>query len=139
MRNDFDNDVDSNIDTSTQAKKISKRRFLKFAGSLTGAAGAVSSSVKASGVFALFQALFHTPYAETQTWKKVGNTGPAASTWQKLKLASEEKYPYTQIAADVYHSVALSADGVVFACGYNNSGQLGDNATVNKSTFVSSV
>jgi alpha-tubulin suppressor-like RCC1 family protein len=34
------------------------------------------------------------------------------------------------------HSLALRSDGLVFACGRNDFGQLGDNTTVNKSTYV---
>ena len=33
------------------------------------------------------------------------------------------------------HTLALRSDGLLFACGFNGSGQLGDNSTANKSTF----
>ncbi len=125
------------IDSNT--KKFSKRSFLKYAGSLTGAAGTVSASIKAGGVFALFQALFRAPNAEAQTWKKIGSPGPATNTWQKLKLESELRYPYTQIEVGNNYCIALRADGVVFATGRNTYGNLGDNTTVNKSTYVSSI
>ena len=35
--------------------------------------------------------------------------------------------------------VALRSDGLVFASGYNNYGQLGDNSTVDKKTYVQAV
>ncbi len=123
--------------TDSNTKKISKRSFLKMAGSLTGAAGAVPGSVKAGGVFALFQALFRTPNAEAQTWQKL-QVGPP-----KLKVRTpqrNQKLKRNVIAAGSYHSVVLRADGAVFATGDNSSGQLGDNTnTVNKSNFVSSI
>jgi alpha-tubulin suppressor-like RCC1 family protein len=34
---------------------------------------------------------------------------------------------------------ALRCDGLVFACGDNDDGQLGDNCTVDRSTFVQAV
>lgn len=127
-------------DKEVSTKKISKRKFLKFLGSLSSAAGAIRTvhpSAKAGGVFTLFQTLFHTPNSEAQTWQKIGNTDPSANTWQKLKLASETKYPYTKIITGSTHSLALRADGVVFATGNNIYGQLGDSTNISKKTFTS--
>lgn len=103
---------------SDDSNKFSKRSFLKTAAKVTGG----------SSAFTLFQALFRAPSAEAQTWKKIGDTGPAAGLWQKLKLASEIKYPYTHIGGGLYYSAALRADGLVYAtgecssffCGINN-------------------
>jgi predicted CxxxxCH...CXXCH cytochrome family protein len=40
------------------------------------------------------------------------------------------------IAAGTYHNLALKADGTVLACGYNSNGQLGDNSTTRRDSFV---
>lgn len=42
----------------------------------------------------------------------------------------------TAIAAGGKHTVALKADGTVWACGYNNSAQLGNDSTYDSSIFV---
>ena len=41
-----------------------------------------------------------------------------------------------QITAGYYHSLALASDGTVYAWGYNNAGQLGNNSTTNASSPV---
>jgi alpha-tubulin suppressor-like RCC1 family protein len=43
---------------------------------------------------------------------------------------------FTQIACGYDHTVALTSTGRVFACGYNQFGQLGDNTNVNKSILT---
>jgi alpha-tubulin suppressor-like RCC1 family protein len=43
------------------------------------------------------------------------------------------------IAAGSYHSMALRSDGTVFSCGYNRFGQLGNNTTTNKNSFIQAV
>ena len=43
---------------------------------------------------------------------------------------------FIKIAAGYSHSLALRTDGTVWACGYNNFGQLGDGTTTNKTTAV---
>jgi alpha-tubulin suppressor-like RCC1 family protein len=40
-----------------------------------------------------------------------------------IRINSEVKFK--AVACGGYHSVALALDGRVFACGYNNHGQLG--------------
>ena len=41
-----------------------------------------------------------------------------------------------QIASGQYHSLALSSDGTVWACGYNDYGQVGDGTTISRPTAV---
>lgn len=133
------NQDDGSFNGSNNFKKFSKRSFLKFAGSLSGvvgAAGAVPSSVKAGGAFVLFQTLFRVPNAEAQTWQKL-QVGPP-----KLKVRTpqrNQKLVRNVVAAGSSHTVALRADGAVFATGGNFYGQLGDNTAVDKRTFVSSI
>ena len=40
------------------------------------------------------------------------------------------------IAAGSEHSLVLKKDGTVWATGYNEYGQLGDDSNINKNTFV---
>jgi len=42
----------------------------------------------------------------------------------------------TQVACGMFHTVFLKTDGTVMACGYNNSGELGDGTNVNQSNPV---
>jgi alpha-tubulin suppressor-like RCC1 family protein len=42
----------------------------------------------------------------------------------------------TQVACGRFHTVFLKTDGTVMACGYNNSGELGDGTNVNQSNPV---
>ena len=44
--------------------------------------------------------------------------------------------PFIQIACGSFHSLALHSDGAVWACGYNDYGQLGDGTTTYKNTPV---
>jgi alpha-tubulin suppressor-like RCC1 family protein len=45
-------------------------------------------------------------------------------------------HSFIQVAAGTYHSLALKADGSVYAWGYNSNGQLGDSTLVDKSSPV---
>ncbi|MFA7150813.1 MAG: prepilin-type N-terminal cleavage/methylation domain-containing protein [Candidatus Paceibacterota bacterium] len=60
------------------------------------------------------------------------------STPVQVKGVGGEGYltSITDIAAGVYHTLALKSDGTVYSWGYNGIGQLGDGTTVNKHTPV---
>jgi len=46
---------------------------------------------------------------------------------------------WKQVAGGYAHTAAIKTDGTLWSCGYNISGQLGDNTTVNKSSPVTTV
>ena len=50
---------------------------------------------------------------------------PDRKTYQDLP----KDFTYLQVSAGEYHSVAIGSDGYVYAWGYNNYGQLGNNTT----------
>jgi len=51
-------------------------------------------------------------------------------------LGDNTSNPIVAILAGYYHSLALAADGIVYAYGYNAWGQLGDNTNTNRGTPV---
>ncbi len=51
-------------------------------------------------------------------------------------LGDNVNNPIISVSAGLYHSIALAADGSVYAFGLNNFGQLGDNTTTNRTTPI---
>jgi alpha-tubulin suppressor-like RCC1 family protein len=75
--------------------------------------------------------------AVAQTWRKITVGSGSANTWRKAQIvAPTSGYRYVAMHCGEDHVLALKANGVVFACGRNNYGQLGDNTTTNRSSFV---
>ena len=75
------------------------------------------------------------------TWQKIGTTSGIPGTWNKITVTGggASIIGIASLAAGTSHSLALRSDGLVFACGNNTSGLLGDNTTVRKSTYVQAV
>jgi hypothetical protein len=98
---------------------LQRRQLLRFAG--------VSAAFAAA-------AEFLTPNkAEAATWQKLGVATVIAS---KARLPFRNGKIRNTIASGSSLCIALRSDGLVFACGYNNEGQLGDNTTTSKRTYV---
>ena len=51
-------------------------------------------------------------------------------------LGDNANNPIISVAGGEYHSIALAADGSVYAFGYNGHGQLGDNTTTDRATPI---
>jgi alpha-tubulin suppressor-like RCC1 family protein len=47
-----------------------------------------------------------------------------------------EANDWAAVAAGAHHTLAIKADGGIWACGWNEYGQLGDGTTVHKSVLV---
>ena len=69
---------------------------------------------------------------------QLGNSGTASSTVPVAVNASGllAGRTVTALSAGVYHTLALCADGTVFAWGFNNYGQLGNSSYANSATPV---
>jgi alpha-tubulin suppressor-like RCC1 family protein len=65
-----------------------------------------------------------------------GNTTNSSTPKEILTTNIGTTFPIIAIAAGDYHSLFLRSDGKVYACGYNNAGQLGDGTTTNSSTPI---
>ncbi|GAA3928939.1 hypothetical protein [Hymenobacter algoricola] len=71
-----------------------------------------------------------------------GQLGDASTTLSRVPIAVITPGTvgagtrWTQVAAGTNHASALRSDGSLWAWGYNNYGQLGDNTTANRSTPV---
>jgi len=109
---------------SNQDSKITKREFLRFAG---------------ASVLAGIVDRFLIPPALAGTWTKVGTATGTAGTWQKITATVVPVILKANVATGWSRTVALRSDGLVFACGYNDSGQLGDDSVMNRSTFVQAI
>ena len=70
------------------------------------------------------------------TWQKIGTTSGGGATKVRLPRKPYRMLGGGVIAAGVRHSLALRSDGLVFASGNNNLGQLGNNSIVDKLTYV---
>jgi alpha-tubulin suppressor-like RCC1 family protein len=90
-----------------EVEMSSRRRFIQFTGTVLG-------SALADAFFRRMEAL-----AISASKNRARRRGPWVGGW-----------------SGGYHTVALRSDGLVFACGYNVNGRLGDNTTINKSSFV---
>ncbi len=108
-----------------QKNEFNRRGLLKFAG--------VTSLV------AIAENLFVNP-ARAQTWLRLTGTATGGSTHKRVRLPQRGMRKNSAvISGGSSHTVALRSDGLLFACGYNTTGQLGDNTTTNKSTFVQAI
>ena len=70
----------------------------------------------------------------TWGWNDYGQLGDNSTTQRNTPVAVDisgviSGKTITAIAAGVNHSVALASDGTLYAWGYNNKGQLGNNST----------
>ena len=100
---------------------IHRRAFLKLAG--------------LSSVVSAFLGNLHPVLAAT--WQYPGGTITGVNGVRVPRRGGRYKMP--TLGAGYYHSLALRSDGLVFGTGYNFQGQLGDNTTVRKSTYVQAV
>jgi len=69
-------------------------------------------------------------------WNGVGGLGIGGTVDHATPAAVASLPNVVDIAADVFHSMALRADGTVWAWGWNSFGQLGDGTTVDRHTPV---
>ena len=114
----------SNLNNPNQPNQngLQRRQLLRFAG--------VSAAFAAA-------AEFLTPSkAEAATWQKLGVATVIAS---KARLPSRNGKIRSTVACGYYHNIALRSDGLVFACGNNGSGRLGDNTSTSRRTYVQAV
>jgi alpha-tubulin suppressor-like RCC1 family protein len=77
----------------------------------------------------------------TWGWNGFGQLGDGTTTDKlnpvQMKLANGTSlYNIISIAGGDHHTIALNRDGTVWACGWNNCGQLGDGTTTNRSNPV---
>jgi alpha-tubulin suppressor-like RCC1 family protein len=102
---------------------MDRRTFLNFAG-----LGAIAGGIVEA---------FRLRSAWAGTWSRTARGQGTAGTWQKL---NRPKGAYSALGVGGRQTSALTADGLVFACGYNIRGQLGDGgALTSRLTFVQAV
>ena len=70
------------------------------------------------------------------TWQKIGTTTGGSLTWNKVTFTQGTSPMIASLGGGSYKGTVIRSDGLVFACGYNKFGQLGDNSTVGRSTFI---
>ena len=98
----------------------SKRAFLRFAG--------------VSVLAGIVDRLIHPALAGN--WTPVGSASGTAGTWQPILGGPTPTALKAAVGGGNTHTVALRSDGLVFACGYNGDGELGNNSTTSQNTFV---
>jgi alpha-tubulin suppressor-like RCC1 family protein len=68
---------------------------------------------------------------------QLGTTTSSSTPIEILTTNIGTTFPITAIDTGRYHSLFRRSDGKVYACGYNNSGNLGDGTLTDKSTPIS--
>ena len=121
-----DTETASNVDKTSPSKPISRRKSILYFAGLTTAAATFLNKI------------FHNPaYAATWQYLDEKTSVGGGNTWRSVNLVVVKQY--STLAGGRDHSVALRSDGLVFACGYNVYGQLGNNSVLNKSSYVQAV
>lgn len=72
-------------------------------------------------------------------WNRQGQLGDGSNTDRTvptLVSSTGVKLPWKQVAAGELHTLAIDSDGVIWAWGYNQNGQLGDGTIVDKNVPV---
>jgi len=109
--------------TETEIPKILNRRtaLLKFAG--------VSTAFAAAAEF------LAPNKALAANWTKILSASGPANTWRKLNPVINN-IGMSSVACGYFHSIALRSDGLVFGCGEGWAGQLGDNTSTSRRTYI---